>query len=353
MKKNAHIGFLVFVFLFSFLISSCEKILDIENDPSKAQLVLNAVPTVDRQAFVYFATTRFFLDTSNNQPVDDVSMTLTVNGVPYSTPDSVVNCKYFFPYVYAEGDSLEIDVNAGGRLVHAQTYLPYLPTISNLQLFNNESGSTFRYYLADFDFQDHAGKEEYYNLALTVRDSGVRFNEWEQKFDTVDTVHVSYFMLRTNPEITGEASNSIPLLGYLYTRNLFRDSEIDGQNYHVSMRILHLIDTNEVQPFKHEYTVSLESVTPARYRYIIDVSIQSSSGSFFSEQGQVTGNVDGALGIFAGSALCKFTFCPDTLAMVPAGAKESFDEENEKIFCQLKKSSYLCSPKSRGKKPRK
>lgn len=353
MKKVAHIVFLFFIFLFSLFISSCEKIIDIENDPSKAQLVLNAVPTVDKQAFVYFAYTSFFLDTSNNQPVSDVSMTLTVNGVPYSTPDSVVKCNYFFPYTYAEGDSLTIDVNAGGRSVHAHTYVPFLPTLSNLQLLNNEYGSTFRYYLADFDFQDHAGKEEYYNLALTVRDSGVRFNEWHQKFDTVDTVHTSYFMLRTNPEITGNASNSVPMMGYLYTRNLFRDSEIDGQNYHVSMRILHLVDTNEVQPFKHEYTVTLESVTPARYRYIIDVSRQNSSGGFFSEQGQVRGNVEGALGIFAGSAKCEFTFWPDTLTLAPTPSKGLPDEENEKIFCQLKKCSYLCSPKSRGENPRK
>lgn len=351
MKKIVFIGSLVF--LVSFVVSSCEKILEIENDPSRAQLVLNAVPTVDRQAFVYFANTRFFLDTSNNQPVDDVSMILTVNGIPYATPDSIVNCRYYFPYFYQEGDSLEINVNAGGRLVHARTYVPYLPTISNLQLLNNDAGSTFRYYLADFDFQDHGGMEEYYNLALMVRDSGVRFNDWEQKFDTVDTVHVSYFMLRNNSEITGNASNTNPMLGYLYTRNLFRDANIDGQNYHVSMRILHLIDTNEVQPFKHEYTVTLESVTPARYRYIIDVSRQNSSGGFFSEQGQVSGNVDGALGIFAGSARCKFTFWPDTLTMAPPAAKEMSDEENEKIFCQLKKCSYLCSPKSREKKPRK
>lgn len=344
---------LIFLLMSVCLFMGCEKVLEIENDPSQAQLVLNAVPSVNKQAFVYFANTRFFLDTSNNQPVSDVSMTLTINGVPYSTPDSVVNCKYFFPYVYAEGDSLEIDVNAGGRFVHAKTYVPYLPTISNLQLLNNDYGSTFRYYLADFDFQDHAGMEEYYSLALTVRDSGIRFNEWKQRFDTVDTVHVSYFMLRTNPEITGNASNTNPMLGYLYTRNLFRDSEIDGQSYHVSMRILHLIDTNEVQPFKHEYTVSLESVTPARYRYIIDVSRQNSSGGFFSEQGQVRGNVDGALGIFAGSARCKFSFWPDTLALAPTASKEFSDEENEKIFCQLKKCSYLCSPKSRGENLRK
>lgn len=305
---------ILLLLLAAFCATGCEKIIDIENDPSKQQLVLNGIPMDGQRAFVYFAHTRFFLDPSNNQPLDSVSMALFVNGTAY-TPDSVVNCKYFFPYTYVEGDSLEIVAHAGSRSASAKTYVPLVPVISNLQLVNNEFGSTFRYYLADFDFQDHGGVDEYYNLALTVRDSGVRFNEWKQQYDTVDSVHTSYFMLRTNPEITGSASNSVPMLGYLYTRNLFRDTEIDGQNYHVSMRILHLVDTNEVQPFKHEYTVSLESVTPARYRYIIDVSRQNSSMSFFSEQGQVRGNVEGALGIFAGSSRSRFTFWPDTLVV--------------------------------------
>ena len=43
--------------------------------------------------------------------------------------------------------------------------------------------------------------------------------------------------------------------------------------------------------------------------------------SFFTEQGQVRGNVDGALGIFAGSAKSEITFWPDTLPVVtdPSG----------------------------------
>ena len=76
-----------------------------------------------------------------------------------------------------------------------------------------------------------------------------------------------------------------------------------------------------MQPFKHEYTVTLESMTYARLRYLIDVSRQGSSNSFFTEQGQVRGNVDGALGIFAGSAKSEITFWPDTLPVVndPSG----------------------------------
>lgn len=326
MKRIAHIGLLAFIFHFSFFIFGCEKIIDISEDPSKQQLVLNAVPIAGQRAFVYFAHTRFFLDASNDQPFDEpATVTLYVNGTPY-TPDSVAYCKYFFPYTYAEGDSLEVVATVGDRVAHARTYIPKTPTFSNVQLVNNAFGSTFRYYLADFDFQDHADEREYYSLAVAVRDSGVRYNEWEQRFDTVDTVHVSYFMLRSNPEITGDASYTVPMLGYLYTRNLFNDGAIDGRNYHVAMRILNLIDTNEVQPFKHEYTVSLESLTFARLRYLIDVSRQGGGFSFFAEQGQVRGNVEGAQGIFAGCARSKIVFWPDTLA-VSKKALEPLPEE--------------------------
>lgn len=301
-------------------MASCEKILDVDNDPSAAQLVVNAVPQAGKRAFVYFAHTRFFLDPSNNQPLDDASVTLYVNGNPLS-PDSVANCKYFFPYTCTEGDTLSLQASAGGLHASATTYVPYIPTFSNIHLYNQDLGHTFRYYQAELDFQDHPGIDEYYNLRVMVRDSGIRYNDWKQAFDTVDTVRATYFMLRANPEITGDASYSLPMLGYLYTRNFFNDSQIDGQNYHTSVSILHLIDTNEVQPFKHEYTVTLESMTYARLRYLIDVARQGSSNSFFTEQGQVRGNVDGALGIFAGSAKSEVTFWPDTLPIVtdPSG----------------------------------
>lgn len=303
--------------LIPLLLASCEKVLEID-EPSEKQLVVNAVPQAGKRAFVYFASSRFFLDPSNDQPLDGANVTLYVNGTPYA-PDSVSRCKYFFPYTYAEGDSLELTATAGDRLAHARTYVPLIPTFSNIKLYDQSFGRTLRYYEAQLDFQDHAGIDEYYNLRVTVRDSGVRFNEWQQRYDTVDTVHATYFMLRNNPEIRGDASYSVPMLGYLYTRNFFNDSEIDGRNYPLEVSILHLIDTNEVQPFKHEYTVSLESITFARLRYLIDVSRQGGgSTSFFVEQGAVRGNVEGALGIFAGSAKSEVTFWPDTLPAYPS-----------------------------------
>jgi hypothetical protein len=98
-------------------MASCEKILDVDNDPSAAQLVVNAVPQAGKRAFVYFAHTRFFLDPSNNQPLDDASVTLYVNGNPLS-PDSVANCKYFFPYTCTEGDTLSLQASAAASSRH-------------------------------------------------------------------------------------------------------------------------------------------------------------------------------------------------------------------------------------------
>ena len=352
MKKIVHTSLLFLIFHFSFFISACEKIVDIDPDPAKQQLVLNAVPMPGDHPFVYFAHTRFFLDPTNDQPLDAPSVTLYVNGTPYA-PDSVAACKYFFPLTLQPGDSVAVQASAAGRQASARTYVPLEPTVSNIRLYDNSVAHTFRYYNADFDFQDHAGVGEYYNLRVMVRDSGIRYNEWRGKFDTVDTVHSTYFLMRHSPEITGDASYVIGAMGVLYTRNMFNDSEIDGRNYHVGLEIIHLTDTNEVvdsvHTFKHEYTVSLESITYARLRYLIDVARQGSSNNFFTEQGQVRGNVEGALGIFAGMTRQQFTFWPDTLPAPPVASVPSLPGEvdvremgvkkskKEKIFCQFGK----------------
>ena len=65
--------------------------------------------------------------------------------------------------------------------------------------------------------------------------------------------------------------------------------------------------------FKHEYRITVSSVTPARFRYILSATSQSSMTSFFAEQGEAYGNVSGALGVFAGSAGKRYTFDQDSV----------------------------------------
>ena len=297
------------------LLASCEKTVDVE-DEAAHELVLNGVPTPDRRAFVYFAQTRFFLDSSNNQQVVPDNMVLTVNGVPM-TPDSVSRCRYFFPYTLQEDDTLTIDISARGHDVHARTYVPRYPDVNNVTATYFASPS-FNFHIVNLRLDDRAGVDEYYNVMVTARDSGLRYNEWGDSLELVDTVHATYFLVPNNPEVTSnDVCPFIPLGGYLYSRIMFLDRNIDGQQYPLQLYIMQTIDTNERPPFKHEYMIDVESVTPARWNYILSAASQSSMFSFFAEQGQTYGNVEGALGIFAGSASRHYIFNPDTVGMTP------------------------------------
>lgn len=310
MKRN-----LLILFAAVSLLASCEKTVDVE-DGANHELVLNGVPTPDRRAFVYFAQTRFFLDSSNNQQVVPDNMVLTVNGVPM-TPDSVSRCRYFFPYTLQEDDTLTIDISARGHDVHARTYVPRYPDVNNVTATYFASPS-FNFHIVNLRLDDRAGVDEYYNVMVTARDSGLRYNEWGDSLELVDTVHATYFLVPNNPEVTSnDVCPFIPLGGYLYSRIMFLDRNIDGQQYPLQLYIMQTIDTNERPPFKHEYMIDVESVTPARWNYILSAASQNSMFSFFAEQGQTYGNVEGALGVFAGSASRHYIFNPDTVGMTP------------------------------------
>ena len=314
MKRRAT---LLLPLIATLLLAACEKVLDI-NDTANHELVLNGVPAAGRQAFVYFATTRFFLDTSLVQPVSGAQLTLTINGTPY-TPAYEDRCKYFFPYTLQENDSLQIDITTPqGRTVHAETYVPYYPAVSQFSA-RNYAGQAFNFHVVNMRLDDHAGIKEYYNFLITERDSGARYNNWTGLIDTVDTVHYTYFAIQGHPEVTSNDVNpyipmaELPGVGKLYSRMMFTDQLIDGQQYQLPIFIIRTVDTNEIPPFKHEYLVRVESVTPARWNYMLSASSQGSMYSMFSEQGEVRSNVDGALGTFAGTASREFRFDPDTL----------------------------------------
>lgn len=312
MTKGMRSVFLLFAFCF-FLLASCEKVLDVQ--PGEQQLVLNGVPSAGQQAFVNFSRTHFFLDTLNAQPISGATLTLTVNGIDY-TPSSVDGCNYFFPCTLQPDDTLCITALADGHRVEASTYVPKPPQISNMEVNHFESPS-FNFYLAEFTLADHPGYRDLYSLKVEVRDSGARYNEWTGLIDTVDTVSATYFILPNADLTSSDVCPYIPLGGYLFTQLMFTDTRIEGEDTPVELYIMKLVDTNEIAPFKHYYSITAETLTADRWRYLISVAQASSMTSMFAEQGQPYTNikVDGepGLGIFAGNARYRYIFDPDTI----------------------------------------
>lgn len=298
------------------LLAACEKTIDID-EPASRELVLNGVPSAGQRAFVYFAQTRFFLDSSNNQYVAPASMVLTVNGSA-RIPDSVSRCRYFFPDTLCEGDTLSIDIaTADGRTLHARTYVPFYPDVNNVTA-SYFASTSFNFHVVDLRLDDRASVNEYYHVAVTRRDSGMRYNDWADSLELVDTITATYFLMPSNPEVTSnDVCPFVPLGGYLYSRIMFLDRNIDGRQYPMRLYLIQTVDTNERPPFKHEYMIDVESVTPARWNYMLSAASQGSMFSLFAEQGQAYGNVEGALGVFAGSASRHYIFNPDTITATP------------------------------------
>lgn len=319
---------------------ACTKELKIE-PPANRQMVLNGEPYAGGRGFVNFAYTRFFLDDNNDQPVGDATLTLVANGVRY-TPDSVSRCNYFFPYTINENDSLRIEVDLpDGRQVSAETWVPLLPDVEDVSVRFIKT-VVFNVIDLHFKLNDHAALDEIYSITLRVRDSGERYNEWTNSIDSVDTIHSTYFCLPNNPEITSEDVTPYrALVGepwMLYgQRIMFLDRRLAGrQNYDVELVIPIIKDTSERAPFKHEYFLEIHSLSVERFKYIIDVSSQGGGGSFFAEQGATYGNVDGALGIFAGAARVKYAFADDTI--VPEQYRTTLPTDPQELYGVLKET---------------
>ncbi len=280
------------------LIVSCEEVLDVDENQLEQHLVLNAMPSNGNRVFINFTTARFFLD-DYNHPLSDAQLTLYVNHVPLS-PDSVSGCNYFFGYTATAGDSLEVRATGAGLSASASTYVPAMSVVNNVSA--RLDSTLFRMVMIKFRLDDAADLKQMYHINVVERDSGLHYNSFTKTFDTIDTVYNPYFMcfdpLVTDPSVRGME----PMGGYFYERLLCSDELIDGRGYNITLMVLKLVDTNEVEPYIHDYSLSVESVTPERYDYLQQVARAQSSTSLFAEPSQVTGNVHGALGVFAGTA---------------------------------------------------
>lgn len=292
-------------------LASCERVIDFDPEMSQSQLVLNGVPSADKQLFLYYAYSRFFLDTGNVHPVPQADIVVSVNGRDYY-PDSVSRCRYFFNYVVHEDDSLAVRIQSGDHYVTAHTRVPLKPRISDIQTFRVDT--IFNVLAVSFTIDDHPGYKDSYRFSITHRDSGVVYHPFFDKYDTIDTVYTDYFFC-LDPLMVNSAAASTDAIGdyfasatgyNIYNQMLVTDDAIDGQRHNTALLVLLLKDTNELPTFIHQYTLHIETLSPDRLRYMQDLSSANSITQIITEPAPVYSNVQGALGIFAGNARLDF-----------------------------------------------
>ena len=295
---------------------SCEKVIPFDTSISQSELVLNAVPSAEKQLFVYFAHTLFFLDSTNNQPISDVDMVVSINGVDYR-PTSVDRCKYFFDYTLQEDDSLAIHIQTNDRTVTSHTTVPRLPRISQPVAYTNDSGA-FHLLIVNFNIDDYPNYKDYYCITLRQRDSGSRYSPYFERYDTIDTTYATFFLCNDKDLVDPAISSLMSVQGFSpFVRLLSPDDNIDGTNHNTTLTLIRLTDTNEVAPYLHEFTLDVETVSPDRYRYLKNLDNATSPLQLITEPPAVYSNVNGALGIFAGNARRTFPLISFTEGTLP------------------------------------
>lgn len=303
--------------------ASCEKVMEFDIDGSSGRPVLNALPSLGKQMFVNYSYSHFFLDNNVSQPIPNTEMRLSVNGVDLY-PSRIDGCNYFFDYFLQPDDRLDISVSSDGNSVSASTYVPRSPNMFDVTTVVDTT-MTFNTAVINFDIQNHPDYKEYYYFTISQRDSGVRYNSYLEIYDTVDTVYNTFFFCFDQNLTSPAVAANQPLGGYLYTSLMSQDDLIDGESYKTAMMLILLVDTNEIEPFLHQYTLNVESVTPERYQYLQSVSSSSDLMSFFGEPAPVYSNVSGALGIFSGMAKQSFPLSlSDTLPGLVGSAPDPY-----------------------------
>ena len=277
------------------LMPACEKIVEFDVEEMTPMVVVNSLPCTDSGLFVNITYSRFFLDNSTFRAVEDASVSIDVGGrLYYSTGRDGAN--YLLPYTATAGDTITLHVAVDGREITGGTRIPPLPPIENysalLDTFQPITSGEIR-----FTINDHAGTDNYYYIYISERDSGTRWNDWFECWDTIDTTYHCYFNCTDLDLTSPEVSSMEGFMGY-FNNLLFTDKRIDGESHEVLMSIMMLKDTAE-HPLKREYTLVIQSLSREAYIYREAVMAAGSMASYFAEPARVYSNLSSGIGIFA------------------------------------------------------
>lgn len=284
------------LFVAILLSAACERVVEFDADDIERMVVVNGLPCTDSTLFVNITYSRFFLDNQAFVPVDNAIVTVDVNGttIASSTRDGA---NYYFNYTAAAGDTMTLSVSVPGHdEVRGGTRFPALPCMTT-PTAEIDSTLPITAGVVSFTLSDPSKMENYYNIYVMERDSGSQWNQWEARWDTIDTVIYSYFNCM-NYEITSPEVNCTMGMVNYFNQLLFKDSLIDGKDYEITLSLIMLKDTAE-HPLMRQYSLVVESLTPEAYQYWKEVMNAHGIGQYFAEPSRLFSNLHGGLGIFA------------------------------------------------------
>ena len=299
--------------LLTFVLTSCEKVIEFDGDETESYMVMISKPESDSPWKVRLTESRFFLYGDTIATIKDASVSIEVNGRTLnSNITNHGNGMYDLGYTPQQGDSLTLRVTTPNKgTMMAGCRIPHKPIISQASCTYDTTHYT-EYYpdtvqsingdiTVKLTLEDPAEETNYYMLRMRM--PSTNYNYTTESYDTI----WRYNRINVNDNVLFDmdATNELFDIGsqdYYGTQILFTDERINGQTHTITFNTS-IYGLEAGHPLVEVFSIS-------RDRYLYEKSLQAAGEqdmfiNLISEPVQIHSNVTGGLGILGGSAVTK------------------------------------------------
>ncbi len=272
---------------------SCEKYIDMKIPDKGRKPVVNCMFYNDSVFTVQVFESRFILDESNYEPVNNAIVTIienetTIDTLHYNYQGYYNKLNFTAQY----GKNYKIAVTYNGQTAESYGNIPAKQPITNIDTITipSQNGDLFRF---DIKIDDPANETNYYLLKIAK-------------------LNVDYY--NNNMQDIWASSSDPSLAEQFHGTFIIKDNLFNGKTKTFPLDI----DYNNLYSSNSDsikFYISLYSISKDFYLYAVTSQAQSNNnGSPFSEPIMVYNNIKNGYGIFAGASVYK-----DSINIAPRG----------------------------------
>jgi hypothetical protein len=277
----------ILIAFFSLSILGCETELDQSSIEFKNKLVMNVLATDKEPLAVHIGKTLSLIDTTGEQIIETAKVVVTDDlGLSETLIYSFVEAKYKSSFIPIPGKKYSIRATFG-NLPEAFSTLTmpkgFNSTPATWQNNTGQDSAGFAIGTIKFNITDPSDERNYYEIGL------FRFEDFGLEWLPIP-ISPENPELATDPIINKEGAMFLD------------DASFNGQNKELRFST----------PFgsagtKYKYLVTIKSLSSDYYKYFKSLENYQVQGGPFSEPSAVYNNVQGGVGICAGSSIFKDT----------------------------------------------
>lgn len=302
----------------ALLVAGCEKEIPLDADGIEPKVVVNGTVEEGSPLNVRLTYSRLIFgwhDADEDYTFDvinNATMAVKVNGTEYSGTLAPDSGDYQFAYIPQEGDKIDLTVKVPGHEdLTASTVVPRKPVLSDMRASQRNTGDQEVQIDVRFKLTDPASETNYYRMRVYMYDTVV-YRYADYNGDTVTEVYggeplrISFSC--NDAAISPMGINDISIdEDVTYGTLFFTDNALNGETHEIHMNFLQwnggYWEKDDVTTHKY---VEVEIVGMTRDRFLYEQSIdaagQEDDLGLFQEPVQVHCNIEGGIGIFAGTA---------------------------------------------------